>query len=362
MSDREDPHLKQEDASMGREEPEYSADDRGPEAGAGWSGSRALLALRFGVAGAQDPDLHQEGPPPGRKAPEFPADDGQPEAGAGSRATRALLPMPFALAGAPRAEPVDESETARPRRRFLSTLSWVAGIAAAGVLAGGGAWIMLTEHGRQARLLNERAYETQALARTVGDLSARLSAVENAKSRDELVELRRSIGEIRSNIASSRELGSALAQLSQRVEKMDQEESAKVDKLGQHIDQTASAEASQFAARIAELEKKTVVAAATSATPASAPQKQPLGPPKLGPNVSMETTGSIDRPRPVLRGYIVLGARDDVALVGGRYGERAVRPGDFLPGAGRVERILRQGGGWVVLTEQGLIPAADLPY
>jgi hypothetical protein len=64
----------------------------------------------------------------------------------------------------------------------------------------------------------------------------------------------------------------------------------------------------------------------------------------------------------VLRGYIVLGARDDVALVEGRHGERAVRPGDFLPGAGRVERIARDGGAWVVLTEQGVIPAADQAY
>ena len=71
----------------------------------------------------------------------------------------------------------------------------------------------------------------------------------------------------------------------------------------------------------------------------------------------METTGSIDRPRPVLHGYIVLGARDDVALVEGRYGERAVRRGDFLPGAGRVEAIARAGGSWVVLTEQGRILA-----
>jgi hypothetical protein len=94
----------------------------------------------------------------------------------------------------------------------------------------------------------------------------------------------------------------------------------------------------------------------------AATQRPPAAPPKFGPNISMETTGSIDRPRPLLRGYIVLGARDDVAVVGGRYGERAVRPGDFLPGAGRVERILRDGGAWVVLTEQGMIPAADMPY
>ena len=77
--------------------------------------------------------------------------------------------------------------------------------------------------------------------------------------------------------------------------------------------------------------------------------------------MSLDPTGSIDRPRPILRGYVVLGARDDIALIGGRDGERAVRPGDYLPGAGRVERVERQGPGWVVVTEHGLIAPAYAP-
>ena len=335
MSDREALDLGQESQSEGREKPEFLLDNVERDVGTGSSASRALLPSPFGVAATQGPDLEKEDRYAGREPPEFPLDDGEEEAGVGSSAPRALLPLRFARDAAPRAEPVNDPQTPRPGRHFLSMLLLVAGIAAAGIFAGGSAW-MLTEHSRQAGLLSERAHQTQALTRMIDDLSARLSAVESAKSHDELLELQRSIGEIRSSIASSRELGSALAQLSQRVEKMDREESAKVDKLGEHIDQTESAEVTQFAARIAELEKKTVVAAATAANPASTPQKQSPAPPKLGPNVSMETTGSIDRPRPVLRGYIVLGARDDVALVGGRYGERAVRLGDFLPGAGRV--------------------------
>ena len=75
----------------------------------------------------------------------------------------------------------------------------------------------------------------------------------------------------------------------------------------------------------------------------------------------METTASIERPRPLLRGYIVLDARSDVALIGGRFGEQEVRRGDFLPGAGRVERIEFKGGRWTVLTSEGLIASADFP-
>jgi len=74
-----------------------------------------------------------------------------------------------------------------------------------------------------------------------------------------------------------------------------------------------------------------------------------------------KTTGSIERPRPLLRGYIVLDARNDVALIGGRFGEQEVRRGDFLPGAGRVERIELRSGMWTVLTSEGLIASADFP-
>ncbi len=75
----------------------------------------------------------------------------------------------------------------------------------------------------------------------------------------------------------------------------------------------------------------------------------------------MDKTSSIERSKPLLRGFVVLDARDDVALVGGRYGEREVRQGDFLPGAGRVERIELGGNGWVVTTSGGLIASAESP-
>ena len=228
----------------------------------------------------------------------------------------------------------------------------------------GGAFWAINDHRSQAGAIAEQVDETQALARTVDALNARLDVIEGARSHDELVELRRSVGEIRSNLSSSHELSAALAQLAQRVEKLDRDGNAKVDKLNERVDRETTAQAAELAARIDRLEKKVVASAAPVPTPGNPPapaQKQSAAPPKLGPNVSMETTGSIDRPRPVLRGYIVLGARDDVALIEGRNGERAVRRGDFLPRAGRVEGITRAGGSWVVLTEQGQIVAADEP-
>jgi hypothetical protein len=174
----------------------------------------------------------------------------------------------------------------------------------------------------------------------------------------DLADLRQSIGEIKSSVLSTREFGGALAQLSQRVDKLDREASAKVDKLTERVDHDASALTAGLSTRIDKLEQK--IAAPASTPPQVAQAKQPPTRPKFA-SISMDATGSIERPKPLLRGYIVLDARDDVALVGGRYGEREVRQGDFLPGAGRVERIELRGDGWVVMTSEGLIASADFP-
>jgi len=286
-----------------------------------------------------------------------------PRTRAGPSGFESRLPAPFLVAPAFRAEPIDEPTPRPPAPPRRPPLAWAGAAAVAAVIAGG-ALGALSDHRSQAGLIAEQAGETKALAKTIDALNARLNVIESARPHDELVELGRSVGEIRSNLASSKDLTGALAQLAQRVDKLDRDESSKVDKLNERVDRETSEQAAELAARIDKLEKKVVASAASVPAPAnpSPPQKQSLSPPKPGPNVSMETTGSIDRPRPILRGYILLGARDDVALVEGRYGERAVRRGDFLPGAGHVESIVRAGGSWVVLTEQGRILAPDELY
>ena len=241
------------------------------------------------------------------------------------------------------------------RAAFRSRAATVAMLSLAAATLGSAA-LVAVDHHRQAGLLAERTQENAELVQTVSALNARLQAIETARGRDDLAELRRSVGDLKSAAATSRELGAAIAQLSQRVEKLDREQGAKLDKLGEHVDRETNARTAELSARLEKLEQKPAPAAA----PPSAP---PASPPKFGANVSMDPTGSIERPRPVLRGYVVLGAQDDVALIGGRYGERAVRPGDYLPGAGRIEKVERQGPNWVVVTEQGVITSAyAAPY
>jgi hypothetical protein len=239
-------------------------------------------------------------------------------------------------------------------RLFSSRFPLAATAALAVVIAVAGG--LFFENREQAKALAERASETESLAHTIKSLKVRLDAIDTAISSADLASLRQSVGEIKSTVGSTREFGGALAQLSQRVDKLDREESAKVDKLSERVDHDASALTAGLSTRIDKLEQKIVPPAA----PPAAQAKQAPARPKFD-NVAMDRTSSIERPRPLLRGYVVLDARDDVALVGGRYGEREVRQGDFLPGAGRVERIELGGAGWVVTTSAGVIASADFP-
>ena len=261
------------------------------------------------------------------------------------------------LAADPEAKSAREPQTPTSDRLFSSPFALAAAAAVAVVVVVAGA--LIWEHRQQASVLAEHASETETLAQTVRSLKVRLDAIDAAKSGEELSDLRRSVGDMKSTVVSARELNSALAQLSERVDKLSNEETAKVDKLSERVDHDTGALTAEFSSRVDKLEKK-VVAPASAPAQVGQSGQSPVQP-KLNPNVSMDTTGSIERPRPLLRGYIVLGARGDVALIGGRFGEQEVRQGDFLPGAGRVERIELRGGRWTVLTSEGLIASADFP-
>ncbi len=235
----------------------------------GQSGRRCVNPRAVPMSEREDPEFGQETPLEGSAGRELLPPDPEAGTGAGSAAAGRLLPVPVFVTATFRAEPIDE-----PRARRTSSarplLAWAAAIAAAGVLAGGALWAF-DVHRSQASLLAEQAHESRALAKTIDALGARLSAMESARPRDELVELRRSVGEIRSSVASSRDLSGAIAQLAQRVEKLDREESAKVDRINERVDRETSAEAAELAARIDKLEKKAVVAAAPAPTPAKPP-------------------------------------------------------------------------------------------
>ena len=204
-----------------------------------------------------------------------------------------------------------------------------------------------------------------------------------------------------------RDLSAALTQVTIRLDQIEHEYGARLDKLGDRIDQNSSSTFADITGRLDELEKKAAVPAtpasefadvgarldkleksvAVAAVPASefanittrlnrlekraavpavsSATPLPLATPKQSthtaraePSASNEIARP-DNPRPLLRDYSVEDVQDGTAVVDGRYGPQQVAPGDFIPGAGRVLRIERRGGDWFVLTSRGVIASGS---
>ena len=298
-------------------------------------------------------------PEPPSQADAAPAEAGQPPAsraeGAGPSAD---APAPLGAADEPETPPAVEAARlhlipyraaaeadadgsgARSAGRWSGR--WAAGFAASLALISAVAAAGLYDHASQSRLLTVKAEESQGLAQTVKALKDRIEAIEAARARDESADLRKVAGEIKAESAAARDLGAALAQLTQRVDRVDHDHGARLDKLADRFDHETAPRIADLATRLDKLEKKQVAAAVS-------PE----------PGVSYEPTGSIAKPQPPLRGYWIVDVEDGMAIIDGRDGPRQVTPGDFLPGAGRVQRIERRGQGWVVVTSAGLIVAGS---
>jgi len=137
---------------------------------------------------------------------------------------------------------------------------------------------------------------------------------------------------------------------------------ARLDKLEKRV-AVAAAPASEIAGlttRLNKLEKRAVPGASSAnPLPPVAPRKSPLVA-RAEPSARNETARS-DNPGPLLRDYSVEDARDGIAVVDSSSGPQEVAPGDFIPGAGRVLRIEKRGGDWLVLTSRGVIGSGPAP-
>ncbi len=232
-----------------------------------------------------------------------------------------------------------------------SAARWASGLAAGLALLAAVTGVGLYDHARQSNLLAAKAEESRDLAQTVKNLKDRIDAVEAARTRDETADLHKVAAEMKTQSGAARDLSAALAQLTARVDRIDHDQSARLDKLADRIDHESAARIADLATRLDKLEKRppaAVLAVAPSPKPAAAAAKP-------DPVVSNETTGSIDKSAAPLRGYWLVDVEDGFAIVDGRDGPQQVAPGDLLPGAGRVQRIERRGHEWVVVTSAGII-------
>jgi tetrahydromethanopterin S-methyltransferase subunit G len=204
-------------------------------------------------------------------------------------------------------------------------------------------------------------------------------------------------------------VSAALTRLTIHLDQVEHDYGARLDKFGERIDQDSSSRFADVAARLDKLEQKGAAPAASaaefadvvarldklekrvvaSAQPASeitdittrldklekratappssakpllsARQKQSTLLAKAEPSASIQRARP-NRPSPLLQNYSVEDVRDGIAVVDSRYGSQQVAPGDFIPGAGRVLRIERQGDDWIVLTSLGIITGGPAAY
>ena len=302
----------------------------------------------------------------------------------------------------PREEPpkaeAKASEPPPPRRAFAHPIGLAAGIAAVGLLAVGA--LALHDHFARADYVAERNEESVALDHKLDVLRTQIETADTARAKETLAETRRLIGEVKAGATATHDFGAQITQLSQRIDKLEKDQgarldkvgdvgpkladliarverlekrnvaavgdvagsfdkaekdqSARIDKVGERIDRDVAPKLSDLVARVDKLEKRSSApVAAVIPPPAPAPSLPPRAPTPLV--VANDVTGSTDKPKQVLHGYTLEDIRDGMALIEGREGTFTVAPGDIIPGAGRVLRIERHGRDWMVVTSLGVI-------
>ena len=248
--------------------------------------------------------------------------------------------LPYALA-----------DRAPPRAGLSKAVVWASSLAAGLALVAGVAAAALYDHAHETSLLAAKSEETRSLAQTVKTLKDRIDAIEAARAHDEGADMRKIAAEMKGESAGVRDLSANLGQTNARIDKLERDHGARLDKLADRFDHETAGKLADLSGRLDKLEKRPVAAAPVAPAP-------PAKPVPAAAMVSNETTGSIDRPK--LRGYWLVEADEGYAVIDGRDGPQQVAPGDVLPGIGRVQRIERRGRDWVVVTSAGVI-AGDQP-
>ncbi len=180
----------------------------------------------------------------------------------------------------------------------------------------------------------------EELAALQGDLSGLKIAAQATSA---------TVEQVQRNVASS------LIQASAAIDRVEAERASDRTKLTDRIDR---------------LEKQVSSPMPTATIPAPPVPKTQLPVPGRTPSTDVPLAGKESsavpmsapaiKPEVPIRGYVLRGVADGMALIETRYGLREVGPGQTLPGAGKVQSIERRGRKWVVITTAGLID--EEPY
>ena len=182
----------------------------------------------------------------------------------------------------------------------------------------------------------EPASHTDALERSVEALKTKLDQMQ-LSSEGLTEDLRAEVDRYRATVERNQaELTSKLTQLLERVERIEQQRgAAPVAAVGPKPEQ--------------------VVAVAPSIPPPS-PVQRPTPQVNSKPTpTSSSAAAELRREPSIVKQWTVREVLNGMALLDGPRGLIGVSPGQVVPGVGRVESIVRQGGRWIVATSSGVI-------
>ena len=216
------------------------------------------------------------------------------------------------------------------------------------------------DHFRQSTLLAASAHETESLASADSVLKSRLDAIEGPGGRGNAIDLRKALDQIKAEFSNTREVNANFAQLKMRLDRIDNDHNVRLGKLTEQFDREMTSRFPDMLARLDKLEKKAAPLPGNASAPTS--NRPPILQARGDLSNPNETTGSIEKPLQFVRGFSVAGVGDGYAVINSRNGPQPVRPGDFIPGVGRVLRIERHGREWAVVTSLGVISSDPNPY
>jgi hypothetical protein len=362
--------------------------------------------LRKGAAASQEKGLELAASAPARG---FPASAGGPIAASDS-AAQEKPPTSPQFAGAADRQPPPRAEKLKARGLKLLPIaigsallvacgafaisalspSWTFGAAKSQAIAGVGAAVDVLETPLEAitgsKRREEDRVEMHELRTALAQVTVRLDEIEheNEARLDKLSE------------RIDQDSSARFADIGARLDKLEQRAAAPAPQLADitirldKLEKSAAAPAAQIAdvaARLDKLEKKAAVPApppsegaesklgldkgekrAAAVPAASSALPLPPGTPKQSMRMARaepSATNEMARagsPKPLLRDYNIEDVRFGIAMIGSRHGSQQVAPGDMIPGAGRVLRIEKQRGDWVVVTSLGIIASHPAPY
>ncbi len=187
------------------------------------------------------------------------------------------------------------------------------------------------------------ASPTEAFERSAQALATKLDQL-HASSEGSTREIRAELELLKTSVERSQaELTSMLSQVIERVERMEQAEARP----------QAAAATPPVAQVVAAVPTPPPAAQVVATVPTPPPPPRPT--PEADAKLISPPPAEARREPVVIKQWTVREVLNGMALLEGPRGLVGVSPGQTLPGIGRVESIVRQGGRWVVATSNGVI-------